>query len=167
MIQDHPFQGDGVNDNLCVFGVQRGESIVHCNQLKELHEDASFYQRRANPNFDFDLTYYLAGPMSGYTDYNYPAFTAAAETLRNTGIRIQSPHEQPWPDDSHKLSEEDLWVEMMNRTNAQLILCAGMILLKGWPQSRGAKAELSVAMEKGWPVWYYNDFQLVNMNKDS
>lgn len=121
-------------------------------------------KERWNPGFDFDLTWYLSGPMSGYPEYNYPAFTDAARVLRNTGVKLESPHENQWPEE--KLDEPNLWAYMMDLALAQMDCCGGIILLKGWPQSRGSKAELEIALQKDWPVWYYNDYSLTNMNKE-
>ena len=36
---------------------------------------------------------YVAGPMRGYVDYNYPAFDSACEVLREAGYDVVSPHE--------------------------------------------------------------------------
>ena len=122
-------------------------------------------RQRWNPEFDFDLTYYLSGPMSGYPEYNYAAFTDAATVLRATGVTLQSPHENPWPD--HHMGEKDLWDYMMHLAIDQMDKCQSIILLKGWPQSSGSRAELEVAMQRNWPVWYYHDYQLTNMNRSS
>jgi hypothetical protein len=170
MIQNHPFQPSAhVNDSgeICVFPVQHTDRVLHCGKPRSEHQSSAGVAHRGNKDFDFEKMYYLAGPMSGYPDYNYPAFQAAAWTLRNTGIRIQSPHEAASPENQHTLTEEELWTEMMRRTHLQLQQCEGIILLKGWPQSRGARAELLFALEANWPVWYYHDFQLTNMNKEN
>ena len=122
-------------------------------------------QQRWNPEIDFDLRYYVAGPMTGYENYNYPYFAEVAAILRQTGLLIESPHENPWPEGHKKMSNSDLWKYMMEVTDAQLSKCQGIILLKGWPQSTGACIELSKAMTKNWPVYYYHDYQLISMNK--
>jgi len=122
-------------------------------------------QQRWNPEIDFGLTYYLSGPMSGIPEYNYPAFEEAARILRQTGLRIESPHENPVP--PQQMSEADLWTHMMELCIDQMERCGGIILLKGWPQSRGSRQELQIAMQKDWPVWFYNDYQLTNMNRSA
>ena len=40
---------------------------------------------------------YLAGPMSGLPDFNYPAFHAAAAVLRAQGHYVENPAENPAP----------------------------------------------------------------------
>lgn len=169
MIQDHPFtpsvHPEDTGD-ICVWGVMQGETVVHCGKAKDEHEDATSFYRRANPNFDFDRTYYLAGPMSGYEHYNYPAFEAAVRVLRHTGITVLSPHEVEWPVNHKDMDEETLWGYMMNETGKQLAQASGIILLKGWPQSRGAKAELKHALDNDFVVWFYHEFQMTNMNKE-
>ena len=122
-------------------------------------------KQRWNPEMDFDLTYYLSGPMSGYEKYNYPAFTAACETLRATGLKIESPHENPWPAAHETMTPDELWSHMMDICIKQMDKCQGMILMKGWPQSSGSRQELQIAMQKNWPVWFYHDYQLTNMNR--
>lgn len=121
---------------------------------------------RWNPGFDFEKTWYLAGPMSGYPEYNYPAFHHAATVLRETGIKLESPAENEWPPKHKDLDEKALWDHMMDLGRKQISRCQGIILLKGWPQSTGACAELNGALKAGWPVWYFHNFQLTNMNKE-
>ena len=40
---------------------------------------------------------YIAGPMSGLPDLNYPAFHAMAERLRAKGLHVESPAENDPP----------------------------------------------------------------------
>ena len=171
MIQDHPFMPSAHPDDtgdVCVYGVLAPGSesqVIHCGKGVEDHEDAQIFYKRANPTFDFGRTYYLAGPMSGYEHYNYPAFEDAVRVLRQTGIKVESPHENQWPEDHANMPEGKLWDIMMELGTAQMNRCQGIILLKGGPQSRGARRELSYALEQGWPVHYFHDYQMVNMNK--
>ena len=85
---------------------------------------------------------YVAGPMTGLPEYNYPAFTRAAATLRNLGYHVESPHE---PGDV----EGWTWVDYMRRGLAQMLTCDTIALLPGWHQSRGAMIELRLAEDLG------------------
>lgn len=122
--------------------------------------------------FDFGLTYYLAGPMSGYPEYNFPTFVWFAEALRMSGIKIAAPHEidhGETPETRGSLS----YRTYMDAGLAMLETCQGIILLPGWPQSSGACAELSRSIDFGMPVyfahhpeeWYQSNIQLVCMNR--
>jgi hypothetical protein len=39
--------------------------------------------------------------------------------------------------------------------------------MNGWPQSKGARAELEIALTLGWPVYFYDTEakMITNMNK--
>ncbi len=76
---------------------------------------------------------YIAGPMTGYPEHNYPAFEAAAKTLRDAGYDVVSPHEiNP---------ESTPYVEAMRNDVRELITCDSICLLDGWERSRGAFGE--------------------------
>lgn len=131
------------------------------DEERAMEEKAAQY--RANPGMDFDLTYYLSGPMKGYPDHNWPAFQHACDVLRRTGLKIVSPHEVtadanvnvPVEYPMHFLKADLL--EMLAQTQ-------GIILLKGWPKSYGARVELQLALSLEFPVWYFDNYQLTNMN---
>lgn len=109
--------------------------------------------------FDYDLDYYISGPMSGYSGYNYPAFEEAAQILRAHTITVQSPHEikHDEPNGLGSLPYEDY----MEAALALLRKCRGIILLSGWPQSTGARRELALALEMDMPVYFYKyDFAM-------
>lgn len=91
---------------------------------------------------------YVAGPMTGYPDLNYPAFTAAAVMLRAAGWEVVSPAE------INTGFEHEGWDACMTRDLQQLVTCWGIYLLPGWEQSRGALWELQVAREHDLRVFY-------------
>ncbi len=105
---------------------------------------------------------YLAGPMRGIPEFNYPAFRAAAARLRAAGHEVFSPAEydertygrdisnatgdaeQAAKEHGFNLREalaEDLrWI----CTEADAVVC-----LSGWTNSKGAKAERATAEALG------------------
>ena len=99
---------------------------------------------------------YIAGPMSGLPDYNYPAFHAATWHLRGLGYHVESPHEPGQVDGWG-------WADYMRRGLQQMLTCDVIALLPGWHASRGAMLELRLAEElrmrvillgaDGRPVW--------------
>lgn len=108
---------------------------------------------------------YLAGPMRGYPQYNFPAFTAAAKQLRDRGYFVFSPHEK-----DIELHGEAAFNGSVDRqgevaSNAGFSLRAafkldadficdeadGVALLAGWETSRGARAESAIAVAIGVP----------------
>lgn len=116
--------------------------------------------------FDLDKWYYISGPMTGYPNYNYERFKEVATWFREMGLKVHSPHENPWPDGHENMTESRLWGEMMKKCAIQMKKCSGIVMLQGWPQSRGAKSELKDAMNVNWPVWFLTDGNvLIGMNK--
>lgn len=92
------------------------------------------------------MTTYIAGPMSGLPDFNYPSFEAAARALRDEGVDVLSPHEVDTG------GEQRDWVWYMRETLAMLLRCDAVILLPGWQYSRGAKLEKYVAEALGMTI---------------
>ncbi|MCQ8103279.1 DUF4406 domain-containing protein [Methylomonas sp. SURF-2] len=93
---------------------------------------------------------YLAGPMSGIADFNYPAFKQAAEQLRAKGFHVENPAENPPP-------ENNDWCQYMRMSIRQMLTCDMVALLPGWSQSRGAAIEQEVAAQLGIPVHMFDD----------
>lgn len=85
---------------------------------------------------------YLAGPMTGIKDWNYPAFVAAAKHLRSQGHRVYSPAEFP-----HAGLMEDFPLRTAFAEYCVFICTEAdtIVLLPGWEKSPGANAELSLA----------------------
>lgn len=93
---------------------------------------------------------YIAGPMTGKPDLNFPAFREAAEKLRAIGHDVVSPAEVN-PDHSMP------WAECLKRDIPALCTCDSIVLLPGWINSRGATLERHIAVELGMQVMAYGD----------
>lgn len=104
--------------------------------------------------FNWMIDYYLAGPMTGYAEYNYPAFESACLSLRDAEIVVKSPHEL-FPEDPAEIRGKRPYEEYMTACLKLLEECKGIILLAGWPTSPGAMRELERAIELELPVYYY------------
>lgn len=88
---------------------------------------------------------YLAGPMTGLPEYNYPAFRAAATQLRAAGYLVSNPADGGVLDDW-------TWSDYMRRGLRELLGCDAVALLGGWATSRGARLEVKVATDLGLDV---------------
>lgn len=105
---------------------------------------------------------YVAGPMTGYDDFNFPLFDMASKEARSRGYQVVSPADI---DRQHGLTGKspadhiDLCPIIIRDVEA-LVDCDGMLLLPGWENSRGAVAEVSVALwRKDFEFFTYPDFQ--------
>lgn len=107
---------------------------------------------------------YLAGPMRGYPQFNFPAFMAAAKELRAAGHEVFNPAEA----DKEKHGEDfgknnltgcedqatkDAGFSLRDALKTDLSwICdhaTAIAMLPGWEKSAGSKAEwsLSVALD--------------------
>lgn len=59
---------------------------------------------------------YVAGPMTGLKDFNYPAFNAAADALRALGYQVENPAD-------HGIVEGAVWADYMAYDLTRLGLC--------------------------------------------
>ena len=84
-------------------------------------------------------TVYIAGPMTGLPDFNYPAFHAAAAAWRAVGWIVSNPAE-------NFAGHQDLpYADYIRKDLADLMACEAIALLPGWVESRGANLEHHVA----------------------
>ena len=111
-------------------------------------------------------TVYVAGPMRGHEDYNYPAFDRQADILRQQGWVVINPAEmdkiEGFPDADPKefdpaTSYEDR--EFMRDALRRDIMaicnkCTAIYMMSGWETSRGAKAEWAVSKALGLEMYY-------------
>ena len=86
---------------------------------------------------------YVAGPMTGLPDYNYPAFDGAAALLAERGYPVENPaeNEQLFKD---RVSPPH-YTEYLRAGLAQLLRCDGVATLEGWWNSGGARWEVQTA----------------------
>jgi hypothetical protein len=82
---------------------------------------------------------YIAGPMTGLPDLNFPAFNAEAERLRAAGHEVINPAE------INAGRELEGWHACMRRDIAALMTCDVVQLLPGWQNSVGARIECDTA----------------------
>lgn len=116
--------------------------------------------------------YYLAGPMSGIPQFNYPQFFSVAQSLRAAGYDIISPAEQDTPEKLAEIlasTDGDLskveaitgtWGDFLSH-DVKLVAdeVQGLFLLPGWEKSRGAKLEAFVAVLCGHTLTEVDFFQ--------
>lgn len=112
-------------------------------------------------------TWYLAGPMSGLPQFNFPAFYAAAKDLRDQGYRMVSPAELDDAEDAaiaraskdgDAAAAKRSWGEFLGR-DIQILAddCDGMILLPGWEKSPGARLEVCTALIREKVIAFYEE----------
>ncbi len=88
---------------------------------------------------------YLAGPMTGHPDLNFPLFHAEARRLRDSGHEVVNPAEI-------NVDPAKGWEDCMRADIAELVKCEAIAMLPGWQQSRGATLEHHIAMQLGLRV---------------
>jgi len=114
---------------------------------------------------------YVAGPMTGIPQFNFPAFDAAAADLRARGYDVVSPAELDDPEtrevalaspdgapDSGS-SNGETWGDFLAR-DVKLIADEGIeaiVCLPGWERSRGARLETFVARLCDLRIYRYDD----------
>ena len=112
---------------------------------------------------------YIAGPMTGLPQFNFPAFDAMAAALRRAGHEVVSPTEldsQEWRDmalasPDGKMADwftGDTWGSVLAR-DVRLLSdggIEGVVVLPGFAKSRGARLETYVARLCGLPIMWFD-----------
>jgi hypothetical protein len=90
--------------------------------------------------------------MTGYDEFNYPAFHDAAMRLRGMGFEVISPAELNPIEPDLRIDDDyhaRLYPSFIKRDIAALMECDHICLLDGWERSKGATLEHHVAMVLG------------------
>lgn len=108
---------------------------------------------------------YLAGPMRGIPQFNFPSFHAARERLRDAGWIVHCPAERDVYDgfDPTGLTgtESDLDAVGFNLPDAlencfrDVLNTDAIALLPGWTRSEGARAEALVGLLTDRPLFEF------------
>jgi hypothetical protein len=94
-------------------------------------------------------TLYIAGPMTGLPDLNYPAFNQAELELIAAGYTVLNPVAS---EEHNPTGTTQPWQWYMRHALAMVIRADGLALLPGWEGSRGATLEVHVAEALDLPV---------------
>jgi len=87
---------------------------------------------------------YVAGPMTGKPDLNFPAFHEMTAKLRALGHTVLNPAEVP---------QGFEYEEYMTIDFAYISVCDGIVLLDGWKESSGAIREVAFAQENNKQIF--------------
>lgn len=113
---------------------------------------------------------YIAGPMSGYPEFNFPAFFAAQKKLEAEGWKVWNPAAK----DSESAVQQDRsfatgdnvslvsggwdWRGAFQWDCGKVIYSDAIFLLPGWEKSTGARAEWAVAQ---FAKAQYPEYQII------
>lgn len=104
---------------------------------------ASIVDPDSDGKTDARVRLYIAGPMSGYPGFNYPAFFDAEVELRRANYDILNPARN---------GKQSSWDGYMRAAIAQVIAADGIAVLPDWQMSAGATLEVHIAHSLRVPV---------------
>lgn len=96
---------------------------------------------------------YVAGPMTGLPEFNFPEFHRVAAELRAAGYEVLSPAE--YGETAAEQSSKP-WTHWMRKGLQALLECEGVATLNGWQRSQGASLEIRVATTLDMPIKNYS-----------
>lgn len=123
-------------------------------------------------------SFYLAGPMTGIPQFNFPVFDRAAAELRDQGYEIVSPAELDDPATREAAlaspdgapgsgsADGETYGTFLAR-DVKLVIddVDGVVTLPNWWKSRGARIEVFTAATMGKPIYYFNPDEDVNLGE--
>jgi hypothetical protein len=111
---------------------------------------------------------YIAGPMTGYKEWNFPAFFKAEEELKSLGFDVINPAhndgvtlEEAMESAGNPERPNNSWAWYMRRDLPHVMESDALCVLEGWQESRGATLEVHVARALGMPIMVLRDGELI------
>lgn len=111
---------------------------------------------------------YIAGPMSGLPDWNFPAFFEAEAQLEALGHQPVNPAHNDGATVQEALESagspdipNNPWRWYMRRDLPQVLEVDALCVLPGWQKSKGASLEVHVANAIGLPIYVLKNRKLV------
>lgn len=106
---------------------------------------------------------YIAGPMQGYPQFNFPAFDEAAAYLYAQGIELvvnpaQLDRDAGFDPDRDPVTPEFIQ-KAIDRDLEALKSCKSIVMLDGWRNSTGAKAEHALAKWLGLDIYEMSELR--------
>ncbi len=103
---------------------------------------------------------YIAGPMTGQQDRNFPLFFSVERSLRAQGYRPINPARNDGPSVSTAVQNANQsglsWADYMRMDLRRLSRSDAICLLPGWYNSKGAGLERTIAEALGMPVYVWH-----------
>lgn len=93
---------------------------------------------------------YLTGPMTGKENHNHDEFHRIAKILRDAGIEIDNPAEH-----FGGVTDGIAMSEFLRADINAICKMGAVIVMPGWPESRGSNIEILFAWYCGIPVYSY------------
>ena len=106
---------------------------------------AEAVQRIVHLRADRERRVYVAGPMTGLPEYNFPMFNATAARLRSEGWHVENPAEHGHVDGAG-------WSDYLRWDISRIATRGAIYLLPGWSKSKGATLEVHIAGVLGLQV---------------
>ena len=104
---------------------------------------------------------YIAGPMTGLPEFNFPAFDRAAELLAANGHSVINPaqldRDVGFDPSSTEVSCEFLR-DAMRRDLSAICGAEAIAMLPGWERSAGARIEWTLAAHLGLEIMYLSEW---------
>lgn len=106
---------------------------------------------------------YLAGPMTGLPEFNFPAFDRAAEYLEEQGHEVFNPAQMDRDvgfDPASTAVSKEFLRDALRRDLSAICDADAIAMLPGWEHSGGAKIEWSLASHLGLEIIYLSTWMI-------
>ena len=119
----------------------RVDSCGYTNIMDELQSYDEYISKPDPQILPKRKVVYISGPMTGYPDWNYPAFHEAEDLLLQFGFEVLNPARSFGSDTSRPRKD------YMRKAYEMVLKSDVVFLLPGWEDSEGAVKEVETALE--------------------